>query len=135
MAMANSLEGRAPLLDHRLVEFAVRLPESLRIRDGRGKYLLRKVAARWLPAEQLAKPKQGFAIPLARWFRGDLRAVAQDVIDSRSFRERGLMNARVAQQYLSVHLAGGADHGEILWSIVSLELWARRYIDAAAAAA
>ena len=134
MAMANSLEGRAPLLDHRLVEFAVRLPESMRIRDGRGKYLLRKVAERWLPRELLAKPKQGFAIPLARWFRGELRDLAEDVIASRTFRERGLMNADVAQDILRVHLAGAADHGEILWSIVSMELWARRFLDAAPAA-
>ncbi|MFC4819723.1 asparagine synthase (glutamine-hydrolyzing) [Dokdonella ginsengisoli] len=128
-AMANSLEGRAPLLDHRLVEFAVRLPHELRVRDGRGKYLLRKVAERWLPPAQLSKPKQGFAIPLADWFRGDLRELAADVIGSRAFRERGLLDANVAAAHLAAHVAGDADHGEILWSIVSLESWARRFLD------
>jgi asparagine synthase (glutamine-hydrolysing) len=131
MAMANSLEGRAPLLDHRLGEFAVQLPASLRIRGGRGKHLLRQVARRWLPAEVLDKPKQGFAIPLAAWFRGPLRELAADLIASRAFRERGLMRAEAAERYLAAHLAGRADFGETLWLILSLELWARRYLDAA----
>ena len=133
MAMANSLEGRAPLLDHRLVEFAASLPADLRIRNGRGKYLLRQVARRWLPADVLDKPKQGFAIPLAAWFRGPLRALAADVIASRAFRERGLMRAAAAERYLAAHVAGEADFGETLWLILSLELWARRFLDAAPA--
>ncbi|MEO8459660.1 MAG: asparagine synthase (glutamine-hydrolyzing) [Dokdonella sp.] len=129
MGMANSLEGRAPLLDHRLVEFAVRLPEAMRIQGGRGKHLLRRVAARWLPPEILNKPKQGFAIPLGTWFRGPLRAMAADVLGSREFRERGLIDAATARACLDDHIAGRADHGETLWMILSLELWARRYVD------
>lgn len=129
MAMANSLEGRSPLLDHRLVEFAASLPSNLRIRDGRGKYLLRKTARRWLPAAVLDKPKQGFAIPLAAWFRGPLRALAADTFGSRAFRERGLMRPLAAERYLAAHVAGEADYGETLWLILSLELWARRYVD------
>ncbi len=133
MAMANSLEGRSPFLDHKLVEFAVRLPRALRVRGRRGKHLLRRVAARWLPPDVLRKPKQGFAIPLGQWFRGPLRELASDLIGSRSFRERGLLDARAAELTLSSHLAGGADHGELLWLILCLELWSRRYLDAAPA--
>lgn len=129
MAMANSLEGRSPLIDHRLVEFAVRLPASMRVRNGRGKHLLRQVARRWLPSDVLDKPKQGFAIPLAAWFRGPLRELASDLIGSRAFRERGLIAPTAADAYLADHLAGRADHGETLWLVVSLELWARRYLD------
>ena len=132
MAMANSLEGRAPLLDHRVVEFAVQLPPSLRIRHGRGKHLLREVARRWLPAEVLDKPKQGFAIPLDAWFRGPLRALAEDVLASRAFRERGLVRPEAARRILDAHLAGQAAHGETLWLVLSLELWARRFLDAPA---
>lgn len=131
MAMANSLEGRAPLIDHHLVEFAVRLPASMRVRNGRGKHLLRQVARRWLPSDVLDKPKQGFAIPLAAWFRGPLRELASDLIASRAFRERGLIAAAAADAYLADHLAGRADHGETLWLVLSLELWARRYLDSA----
>jgi asparagine synthase (glutamine-hydrolysing) len=130
MAMANSLEGRSPFLSHRLVEFAVGLPRSLRVRDGRGKYLLRRAAARWLPPEVLSKPKQGFAIPLAQWFRGPLAALAGDIFASQAFRDRGLLQPEAARRYLDGHLRGDADHGELLWLMVSLELWARRYLDA-----
>jgi asparagine synthase (glutamine-hydrolysing) len=130
MAMANSLEGRSPLLDHRLVEFAVNLAPSQRVRDGRGKHLLRRVAARWLPPDVLAKPKQGFGIPLAEWFRGPLRALAADLFASRAFRERGLIDAAAARRCLDRHLANEADLGETLWVIVSLELWCRRFLDA-----
>jgi asparagine synthase (glutamine-hydrolysing) len=128
-AMANSLEGRAPFLDHRLVEFAVRLPPALRIRGGRGKHLLRRVAARWLPPEVLRKPKQGFGVPLGDWFRGPLVGLAQDVIGSRAFRERGLLSPAAAQAYLDSHRAGEADHGEVLWLVMALELWCRSFLD------
>src|SRR5207248_661620 len=124
MAMANSLEGRSPLLAHRVVDFAVKLPREQRVQGRRGKHLLRRVAARWLPADVLQKPKQGFGIPLGQWFSGPLRGLAADVIGSRRFRERGLLQPRAAERYLKGHLAGEADYGEILWLILSLELWA-----------
>jgi asparagine synthase (glutamine-hydrolysing) len=132
MAMANSLEGRAPFLDHRVVEFGVRLSRDLRVRGHRGKYLLRKVAARWLPPDVLNKPKHGFGIPLAKWFRGPLAGLAGDLLGSRAFRERGFLRPEAAQRYLKEHLAGQADYGELLWLVLSLELWARRYLDAPA---
>jgi len=135
MAMANSLEGRSPLLDHRLVEFAVNLPPSLRVRGGRGKHLLRRVAARWLPPDVLAKPKQGFGIPLAEWFRGPLRELAEDTLASRAFRERGMLDPGAARHCLDRHLAHAADMSETLWVILSLELWCRRFLDAPAPAA
>jgi asparagine synthase (glutamine-hydrolysing) len=131
MAMANSLEGRVPFLDPAVVEFAVSLPENLRVRHGRGKHILRRVAERWLPADVLAKPKQGFAIPLGQWFRGPLRPLAEDVLASRAFRERGLIDPAAARACLDDHLAGRADRGESLWLVLSLELWARRFLDAA----
>ncbi len=133
MAMANSLEGRVPFLDPAVVEFAVSLPDSLRVHKGRGKHLLRRVAERWLPADVLAKPKQGFSIPLGQWFRGPLRTLAEDVLASRAFRERGLIDAGAARACLDEHLAGRADRGESLWLILSLELWARRFLDSTTA--
>jgi asparagine synthase (glutamine-hydrolysing) len=129
MAMANSLEGRSPLLAPGVVDFAVKLPRELRVNGRRGKHLLRRVAARWLPPSVLEKPKQGFGIPLGQWFSGPLRGLAADVIGSRAFRERGLLEQAAAQRYLKGHLAGEADYSEILWLTVSLELWARRFLD------
>lgn len=134
MTMAHSLESRAPLLDHRLVDFAAKLPMTMRIHDGRGKHLLREVAARWLPPDVLAKKKQGFAVPLAAWFRGPLRELAADLFASRAFRERGLVDAGTAERCLREHVAG-VDLSEPLWLVVCLELWARRYLDAPAAPA
>ena len=133
MTMANSLESRAPLLDHRLVDFAASLPAHMRIRGGRGKHLLRTTAARWLPPETLVKRKQGFGVPLADWFRGPLRALASDTIASRAFRERGLLDPRAAEHCLQQHLSGADDCSEALWLILNLELWAQRFLDQAPA--
>jgi asparagine synthase (glutamine-hydrolysing) len=129
MTMAASIEGRAPLLDHRVVEFAVRLPAHLRIRAGRGKHVLREVARRWLPSDVLDKPKQGFAIPLPEWFRAKLGAMAGDVFASRAFRERGWVQPAIVDGLLAEHRSGRADHAEPLWQVLVLELWARRFMD------
>ncbi|WP_310059998.1 asparagine synthase (glutamine-hydrolyzing) [Lysobacter niastensis] len=130
MAMANSLEGRSPFLHPQLAQFALSLPESFRLRHGRGKFLLRRVAERWLPQRPLSKPKQGFAIPLAQWFRGPLREMAHDTFTSRAFRERGLCDPRAACALLVEHTSGRADRREALWQVICLELWAQRFLDA-----
>jgi asparagine synthase (glutamine-hydrolysing) len=133
MSMAASIEGRAPLLDHRVVEFAVRLPLPMRVREGRGKYLLRKVARRWLPSSVMDKPKQGFAIPLPEWFRGRLGEMAADVFAVRAFRERGWVDPAQARRLLDLHRGGSEDQAEPLWQLLCLELWARRFVDAGGA--
>ena len=101
--MANSLEARAPLLDQNLIAFAARLPFDLKLRGEQGKYLFRKVAARLLPAEVLTKRKQGFAIPLATWFRNDLRPMLLDTIGSRAFKERGIFDQAGIQRLVDEH--------------------------------
>ena len=133
MSMAASIEGRAPLLDHRVVEFAVRLPAHLRVRGGRGKHLLREVARRWLPSSILDKPKQGFAIPLDEWFRGRLGDMAADTFASRAFRERGWVEPAAVDGLLAEHRAGRANHAEPLWQVLMLERWAHRFVDGVAA--
>jgi asparagine synthase (glutamine-hydrolysing) len=127
--MANSLEARAPLLDHQLLEFAARLPFNMKSRNYQGKYLLRKVAARLLPPECLQKRKQGFAIPLAKWFREDFKPLMQDVIESRAFRERGVFNVGGVRDLFAKHLAGRHDFSELLWLVLTYEMWARTYVD------
>lgn len=128
MAMATSLEGRSPFLEPELASFALSLPESMRVRDGRGKHLLRKVAEPWLPSRAISKPKQGFAIPIAEWFRGPLSGLAADTFASRSFRERGLCDPQAADSLLATHLSGRVDHSEALWQVLCLELWAQRFM-------
>jgi asparagine synthase (glutamine-hydrolysing) len=129
MAMAASLEGRSPFLQPDLVEFALSLPEDYRVRRGRGKHLLREVAGKWLPPRAISKPKQGFGIPLAEWFRGPLRALAADTFASRAFRERGLLDPLAAESLLDEHVNRRIDRSEALWQVLCLELWAQRFLD------
>jgi asparagine synthase (glutamine-hydrolysing) len=126
MTMAHSLEARSPLLDHELFEFVARLPYRLKSRDGRGKRLLRAVAADLLPASVLTKRKQGFAIPVARWFRTELRDLVLTTFGDRAFRERGVYNLAGVRSLVDEHMAGTYDHGEALWLLLTFELWARR---------
>ena len=130
MSMAASLESRSPFLAPELAQFALQLPVHLRVRGGVGKYLLRRVASRWLPPAVMTKPKQGFAIPLAEWLRGPLAEMAGDTFASRSFQQRGLVDPDIASRLLQQHASGRADHAETLWQLLCLELWAQRFLDA-----
>lgn len=130
MSMANSLEVRSPLLDQQLAGFAARLPEALKLRGGTGKYLLRRVAARYLPEHCIRKPKQGFAIPLAQWLRSDLKSVMLDTVHSRAFAERDLFDVHAIRRMASAHVRGVGNYAEVLWAILVLELWATRFVDA-----
>jgi asparagine synthase (glutamine-hydrolysing) len=127
MTMAHSLEARSPLLDHELLEFAARLPADAKLRGHEGKRLLKQVARQLLPAEFLDKPKQGFAIPLAQWMRGELLPMMRDLVASRAFRERGIYNVQGVEKCLNRHVSGSRDHGEMLWTVLNFELWSRRF--------
>jgi len=129
MTMANSLEARAPLLDHKLMEFAARLPVKYKLHKRTTKYLLKEAARMVLPAACLEKRKQGFGIPLAKWFRDDLRELMYDLLASRSFRERGIFDLAGARRCMDWHVEGRQDYSEQLWLLMSYELWARQYLD------
>ena len=129
MAMANSLEGRSPFLDPALASFALRLPQSFRVRHGRGKHLLREAAKPWLPPRAISKPKQGFAIPIREWLRGPLRTLAADTFASSAFISRGFTSPDAARQLLDEHVEGKHNHSEALWQVLCLELWAQRFLD------
>jgi asparagine synthase (glutamine-hydrolysing) len=129
MSMAHSIESRVPLLDHPLVEFALRLPLGLKLRDGQRKYLLKRVAARLLPGAILNRRKQGFGVPLGLWFRGKLRTAFQDVLGSTRAKQRGYFDPREIERLLDEHLAGRRDHDYRLWQLLIFELWQRAYLD------
>lgn len=129
MTMANSLEARSPLLDHELMEFAARIPPELKLRGGQTKYLLRQVARDLLPEHVLNKRKQGFAIPLARWLRGDLRELMRDTLSAAQLRKRGIFNENEVERCIGEHLAGTHDHSTRLWLLLSYELWAQSFMD------
>jgi asparagine synthase (glutamine-hydrolysing) len=134
MSMAVSLEARDPLLDHKLLEFAATVPSSLKIKDGRGKYLLRKVLQRRIPADILARGKQGFSAPIGEWLRGPLAPMADALLTDGRLRERGVFDGREVTRLWQEHRGGRADHRHRLWQLIMLELWFRQFIDRAPAA-
>jgi asparagine synthase (glutamine-hydrolysing) len=125
-SMANSLEVRAPFLDRCLVEYALQLPTSLMIRGTRRKWVLRKAFADTLPAENLARRKQGFGVPIGRWLREDLRPLLADLVLSAAALQRGYLRPDAIRALIDEHLAG-ADHSHRLWSLLMLELWHREF--------
>jgi asparagine synthase (glutamine-hydrolysing) len=135
MSMAVSLEAREPLLDHRLLEFAASVPTSLKLKDGRGKYLLRKALRRRVPTAILERGKQGFAAPIAEWLRGPLAPMADALLADGRLRDRGIFDPREVSRLWTEHRGGRADHRHRLWQLIMLELWFRQFIDQAPARA
>lgn len=129
-SMANSLELRSPLLDHRVVELGLALPDRLKTRGKTGKIALRRAFADALPDSILRRGKRGFGVPVARWFREDLRDLAGDVLLDARARSRGQLRPETVERLLRDHQAGAADHGARLWALVMLELWQRFYVEA-----
>ena len=126
-SMANSLEVRPPLLDHRVVEFAWSLPRHLRVRNGETKWLLRRVLARYVPPALVARPKMGFAIPLASWLRGPLRDWAEDLLDPPRMGD-GLIDPVAVSRLWLEHIGGGRNHAHALWTVLMFESWRRRWM-------
>jgi asparagine synthase (glutamine-hydrolysing) len=131
MSMAHSIESRVPLLDTHVVEFAARTPAALKIKAGRRKHLLKEVASRILPASILARPKQGFAVPVETWFRGRLGELFGDVLLSTRARQRGYFEMPFVERLLHEQGQGRRDHTHRLWALLVFELWHQRYLDSA----
>jgi len=131
MSMANSLEMRAPLLDHVLVEWATRLPSEWKLRDGVGKYILKKLAEQLqVPSMVLHRPKRGFAIPLVHWFRSQLRDELLDILVEPRTMQRGFFNRKSVETMLREHLSRRRDHSSQLWLLLIFELWHRNFLEA-----
>ncbi|MBJ7533226.1 asparagine synthase (glutamine-hydrolyzing) [Rhodomicrobium vannielii ATCC 17100] len=124
-AMSASLETRAPFLDRRVVELAWRLPISARIKDGKGKRILRDILDRYVPRQLMERPKQGFAIPLDGWLRGPLRAWAGDLITPAAIREAGVLDAGAVGRLWDAHQEGRDNAGWTLWAVLMLQSWLR----------
>lgn len=122
-AMANSLETRVPMLDHRVVELAWSLPLHMKIRNGQGKWILRQVLYRHVPRELIERPKKGFSIPLGQWLRGPLRDWAEALLDSNRLQNEGFLNPLPIQKVWQDHLQGRRDHSIRLWSVLMFLAW------------
>jgi asparagine synthase (glutamine-hydrolysing) len=129
-SMAHSLELRSPLLDHEVLELGVSLPDRLKTRGLRGKEALRRAFADALPSQIASRGKAGFGVPLADWFRGELRGLAADVLLDDRARARGQLRPAAVERLLDEHVSGRADHGHRLWCLVMLELWQRQHVEA-----
>lgn len=128
MSMAASVEARVPFLDHALVEWTAAMPAHIKVDGGTGKQLLRHAMSDLLPSPTQARRKQGFIVPTDEWMRSSLREFVGDVVLGRELRERGWFDARLLKTVVEDQLAG-ARHGQVLWTLLCLELWARTFLD------
>ncbi len=133
MSMATSLEARVPFLDHRLVDFAFTLPGAWKWQGGRGKHILRDAFGDALPASVTRRAKAGFPVPIARWFREDLKDFVADTLLGDSVGRRGVLNPVEVRRMVEAHAAGRRDYRREIWTLLNLELWYRIFIDAAEA--
>jgi asparagine synthase (glutamine-hydrolysing) len=129
--MGNALETRAPFLDHQLLEFAAACPASLKLHGGTGKYLVKKALEPHLPREVLTRRKMGFGMPVAEWVRGELGAMAADLLLSPRALQRGYFRREALEAIFVEHRTRAIDHGYRLWVLLFLELWFREYADGA----
>jgi len=127
-SMAHSLEVREPLMDHELVEWMATLPSSLKIRGQEGKYLLKKAMEPQLPNDVLYRPKMGFAVPLARWFRGPLRDRMRQAVLGPCLEGTGWFNRGYLEHLIDAHLSGARDYSAPLWTLMMFEAFLRHVL-------
>jgi asparagine synthase (glutamine-hydrolysing) len=128
-SMAHSLEVRSPLLDHRFMEFAASLPGVWKLSGSTTKKIFKDALRTWLPDHLLGRDKRGFAVPIAAWFRSELRKLPEEILlDPRSL-ERGFFRTDRLRSLIAEHQGGGWDHSEKLWALIQLELWLRTFVD------
>ncbi|MFH1416466.1 MAG: asparagine synthase (glutamine-hydrolyzing) [Elusimicrobiota bacterium] len=129
-SMANSLETRSPFLDHKLIEFTSSLPANWKLKGFESKYILKDTFRDYLPDKIMKRGKQGFSIPLGKWFRGELKDYMIDTLLSSDSLGRGYFNENNLKGFINSHISGKKDYGFCLWALLMLELWHKVFIDA-----
>ena len=128
-SMAYSLEVRSPLLDHEFMELCAGLPGSWKLSGGTSKKLFKDALRPWLPDHVLDRPKSGFSVPIAAWFRGPLRDLPREILLDEESRVRGLFREQYVRDLIDQHLAGTRDNSSRIWALIQLELWFRTFVD------
>jgi asparagine synthase (glutamine-hydrolysing) len=129
MAMAHGLEGRPPIVDYKVVEYAASIPASLKLRGKTLKYILKRVASRYLPRKLITRRKQGFGFPLAHWMRNELADYVRGLMAESRFVELGLFDRAYVDRLLDEHIGGKADHNYRIWILINLEMWYRLFFE------
>ena len=133
--MAVALETRLPFLDRRVAEVAARIPLSMKVRDGRGKFILRKMLDGYVPSALMDRPKAGFAVPVGDWIKGPLRGWAEELLDARGLRAEGWFDPDLVAARWHEHLAGKRDSTAALWAVLMFQSWLHERKSASAVAA
>lgn len=117
------MEARVPILDHRVVEFAWKLPMRFKIRNGTSKWILRQVLYKYVPPALVERPKMGFGVPIDHWLRGPLRAWAEDLLSEESLKRQSLFNAAAIRTKLKEHHSGARNWQYLLWDVLIFQNW------------
>ena len=129
MSMAVSLEARAPLLDHKLIDFVTQIPASMKLAGNETKHILKRAVSDLVPGEILNRPKQGFGVPVQEWINQQLRERMHEILSDSRTRERGYVKSSYLEVLLDEHERGRRDHSSGLWALLMLELWHRQFVD------
>ncbi len=128
--MMNSIEARSPFLDYELMEFAAKIPSTSKMKHGKPKYLLKKLASRYVPSQAVYRKKKGFGIPIGFWFKNkEIKNLLEEILLSGRAKRRGYFNISFVKNMITEHLTGKRDHAYRLWTLLCLELWHLMFVD------